>query len=155
MSPPRAMSFGRCNVSPVPELLLVIVAVCVIPAAVRCGESKTRSPVMTTSSGGYVTTYDHMDISRLLSNDKLVTAYIKCFLGEGPCTAECRQAKAFLLPDIINTVCARCSPRQKIMARQVMIHIYNTRRSDFDRIMQIYDTTGKYNEIIDFMNGKQ
>lgn len=79
-----------------PRVLAAVVAICcTLPAAVRCGEP--RLPALTTKSGGYVTNYDHMDINHLLNNDKLVTAYIRCFLGEGPCTAEARQAKGIIL----------------------------------------------------------
>ncbi|XP_050421979.1 allergen Tha p 1-like [Adelges cooleyi] len=106
----------------------------------------------TSSSGSYVSTYDHLDLTHLLKNDKLVSAYIRCFLDEGVCTSEGKQVKAVLLPEIISTVCSKCSEKQKTMARQVLNHIYVKRRPDFERIMQKYDKQGKYNEIVAFMN---
>lgn len=59
---------------------------------------------------------------------------------------------AYLLPEIIRTVCGKCTPRQKDMARMVLKHIYTYRQADFEKIMQIYDTDGKRNEILAFMN---
>lgn len=71
---------------------------------VRCGKHDGDDPsaaVYTANSGTYVSTYDHLDVNRLLKNDKLVSAYIRCFLGEGPCTAEGKQVKG--IPTRANT----------------------------------------------------
>lgn len=62
---------------------------------------------------------------------------------------------AVLLPELIRTVCGKCSPRQKDMVRQVLKHVYYTRNADFNRIMAIYDTEGKRDQIIAFMNQKK
>nr|ARO50012.1 chemosensory protein 8 [Daktulosphaira vitifoliae] len=115
---------------------------------------RSKSPVspFTAASGKYVSSYDHLDVGHLLKNDKLVTAYIKCFMDEGPCTKEGKQVKNTLLPDIISTVCSKCSQKQRNMARQVLTNIYQKRRSDFERIMEKYDADDKYDEIITFMN---
>lgn len=133
------------------------------PATVYCSDGgiypsspqqqqQQQAMMFTAPSGYYVSTYDHIDVGRLLRNQKVVSGYIKCFVNEGPCTPDGKQVKAYLLPEIIRTVCGKCTPRQKDMARMVLRHIYTYRRADFDKIMQIYDTDGKKDEIIAFMN---
>ncbi|XP_026810934.1 putative odorant-binding protein A10 [Rhopalosiphum maidis] len=145
------------------SLLAVAIAATVLahqPATVRCADGEIISPQQkqlhtmefTAPSGYYVSTYDHIDVGRLLRNNKVVSGYVKCFVNEGPCTPDGKLAKAYLLPEIIRTVCGKCTPRQKDMARMVLRHIYTYRRADFDKIMQIYDTDGKRNEILAFMN---
>lgn len=72
-------------------LLMLLLAIAVrFPADVRC--DRRPSPFVT-PFGTYTSNYDHMDVNQLLKNDKLVTAYIKCFLGEARCTPEGRQVK--------------------------------------------------------------
>lgn len=158
------MNSPRCR----PEIfsLLAVAAIATVlvhqPSTVHCADAGVYPPqqqqqeatMFTAPSGYYVSTYDHMDVGRLLRNNKVVAGFVKCFTNEGPCTPEGRLAKAYLLPEIIRTVCGKCTPRQKDMARLVIRHIYTYRRGDFDKIMQIYDTDGKKNEIIDFMNQK-
>nr|WMS58733.1 chemosensory protein gene 2 [Neotoxoptera formosana] len=146
------------------SLLAAAAAVLVYqPAAVYCSDGglypsppheqqQQQAMMFTAPSGYYVSTYDHIDVGRLLRNQKVVSGYVKCFVNEGPCTPDGRQVKAYLLPEIIRTVCGKCTPRQKDIARMVLRHIYTNRRGDFDKIMHIYDTDGKKNEIIAFMN---
>lgn len=62
------------------------------PSSVR-SVAAPPPPSFMTPYGTYVSSYDHMDVGRLLKNDKLVTAYMRCFLNQGPCTVEGRQVK--------------------------------------------------------------
>jgi Insect pheromone-binding family, A10/OS-D len=36
----------------------------------------------------YETKYDSIDIDEVLNNYRLLTSYIKCLMGEGPCTPD-------------------------------------------------------------------
>ncbi|XP_060871068.1 ejaculatory bulb-specific protein 3-like [Metopolophium dirhodum] len=115
-------------------------------------QQQQQTMMFTAPSGYYVSTYDNLDVGQLLRNQKVVSSFFKCFVNEGPCTPDGKLVKAYLLPEIIRTVCGKCTPRQKDMARQVLRYIYTHRRADFDKIMLIYDTDNKKNEIINFMN---
>lgn len=42
----------------------------------------------------YPTKYDGLDVDKILSNDRILTSYIKCILGEGSCTTEGRELKS-------------------------------------------------------------
>uniref|UniRef100_A0A2H8U1H8 Putative odorant-binding protein A10 n=1 Tax=Melanaphis sacchari TaxID=742174 RepID=A0A2H8U1H8_9HEMI len=145
------------------SLLAVTIAATVLvhqPANVRCADSGIvshqqqphQASMFTAPSGYYVSTYDHINVGQLLRNNKLVSGYVKCFVNEAPCTPDGKLVKAYLLPEIIRTVCGKCTPKQKDMARMVLRHIYTNRQADFEKIMQIYDTDGKRNDILAFMN---
>lgn len=41
----------------------------------------------------YTTKYDGIDLDEVISNDRLLTGYIKCLLEEGPCTADGKELK--------------------------------------------------------------
>nr|BAH71670.1 ACYPI000345 [Acyrthosiphon pisum] len=132
------------------------------PAKVYCADGtiypsqqqQQQTMMFTAPSGYYLSTYDNLDVGHLLRNKKVVSGFVKCFVNEGPCTPGGKLVKAYLLPEIIRTVCGKCTPRQKDMSRAVLRHLYTYRRADFDKIMQIYDTDNKKNEIINFMNQK-
>jgi hypothetical protein len=42
----------------------------------------------------YTTKYDNVDVDSILSNNRILTNYIKCMLDEGPCTPEGRELKS-------------------------------------------------------------
>lgn len=71
----------------------------VAAGTVRCRKSARDTEAATaplqfvTESGAYTSGYNHLDVNHLLKNDKLVTAYIDCFLNKGSCTREGKQFK--------------------------------------------------------------
>lgn len=44
----------------------------------------------------YTTKYDNIDVDKILTNDRVLTNYIKCLMDEGPCTPEGRELKSEL-----------------------------------------------------------
>ncbi|KAL5240347.1 hypothetical protein ACI65C_007757 [Semiaphis heraclei] len=152
-----------CSLMTVTAVIVASVVLVHQPATVYCADGgsyplqqqkqpQPQSNMFTAPSGYYINTYDNLDVGRLLRNKMFVSGFIKCFVNEGRCSTEGQQVKVYLLPEIIRTVCGKCSPRQKDMARLVLRHIYTNRRDDFEKIMQIYDTDGKRSQIIEFMN---
>lgn len=41
----------------------------------------------------YNSAYDDFDISKVLSNERLLLAYSRCLLNKGPCTPEIKEVK--------------------------------------------------------------
>lgn len=58
--------------------VIIFIAICVVVAA----EEKLSSK------------YDDIDVDKILQNNRVLTNYIKCILGEGSCTAEGRELKS-------------------------------------------------------------
>jgi hypothetical protein len=50
----------------------------------------------------YTTKYDNVDVESILSNNRILTSYIKCMLEEGPCTPDGRELKSeyYLLSEL-------------------------------------------------------
>lgn len=42
----------------------------------------------------YTNKYDNVDVDKILSNDRVLTNYIKCLMDEGSCTPEGRELKS-------------------------------------------------------------
>ncbi|XP_011305927.1 ejaculatory bulb-specific protein 3-like [Fopius arisanus] len=87
--------------------------------------------------------YDHVDVDGILRNNRVLTNYIKCMLGQGPCTSEGRELKK-VLPEALRTDCAKCDERQKATAEKVINHLRNNRLADWNRLVAKYDPTGEY-----------
>lgn len=42
----------------------------------------------------YTNKYDNVDVEKILTNNRVLTNYIKCMMEEGPCTPEGRELKS-------------------------------------------------------------
>lgn len=46
--------------------------------------------------------YDNLDVDQILSNDRVLSSYIKCLLEKGPCTPEGRELRGkFILSFVL------------------------------------------------------
>ncbi|XP_049817281.1 ejaculatory bulb-specific protein 3-like [Aethina tumida] len=91
----------------------------------------------------YTNKYDNINLSSILSNDRLVNQYINCVLGKGKCTAEGTELKKYL-PDAIRTNCEKCSTLQQSAAKRVLLHLAHNKRPQFDELIKKYDPEGVY-----------
>ncbi|KAI7815304.1 chemosensory protein [Rhyzopertha dominica] len=89
----------------------------------------------------YTTKYDNIDVDKILTNERVLTNYIKCLMDEGPCTAEGRELKK-TLPDALNSGCTKCNDKQKQTAEKVIRHLMQKRQRDWDRLTKKYDPEG-------------
>ncbi|XP_063994236.1 ejaculatory bulb-specific protein 3-like [Diachasmimorpha longicaudata] len=87
--------------------------------------------------------YDHVDVDAILKNNRVLTQYIKCMLGEASCTAEGRELKK-VLPDALRTNCAKCDEKEKSTAEKVINHLKNNRPNEWKRLIAKYDPHGEY-----------
>ncbi|XP_044737535.1 ejaculatory bulb-specific protein 3-like [Chrysoperla carnea] len=91
----------------------------------------------------YPTKYDGLDVDKILSNDRILTSYIKCIMGEGSCTTEGRELKK-ILPDALQTGCSKCNDKQKITAQKVIEHLSTKRSDDWKKLTNKFDPKGEY-----------
>nr|QHN69081.1 chemosensory protein 2 [Sirex nitobei] len=96
----------------------------------------------------YSSRYDDVDVGRILANNRVLTAYIRCMLDEGSCTAEGRELKK-TLPDALATGCSKCNEKQKVMAQKVIDHIQKKMPTDWNRLIVKYDPQGEYKKRYD------
>ncbi|XP_031842101.1 chemosensory protein 6 [Nomia melanderi] len=100
------------------------------------------------SADTYPSKYDDIDIEKILQNGRVLTNYIKCMLGEGPCTNEGRELKK-TLPDALATGCSKCNEKQKDIAEKVINHLRTKRPRDWERLTTKYDPNGEYKKRYD------
>nr|AGZ04919.1 chemosensory protein 9 [Sogatella furcifera] len=111
-------------------LLLVAVVFAAFIAAARADEANK-----------YTSKYDNIDIDKILKNDRVLSQYIKCLMGEGSCTQEGRELKR-LLPDAIQSNCSKCSEKQRQASVKVMRHLRQSKERDWNRLLDKYDPQG-------------
>ncbi|XP_018562998.1 ejaculatory bulb-specific protein 3-like [Anoplophora glabripennis] len=93
----------------------------------------------------YTSKYDNVDVEKILTNDRVLTNYIKCLMDEGPCTPEGRELKK-TLPDALSSNCSKCNAKQKDTAEKVMKHLMSKRAKDWERLTKKYDPQGLYKQ---------
>lgn len=63
---------------------------------VQCALVLCALVAYTVADTRYTTKYDNIDVDKILTNDRVLSNYIKCLMEEGPCTPEGRELKSEL-----------------------------------------------------------
>ncbi|KAE8753194.1 hypothetical protein FOCC_FOCC000117 [Frankliniella occidentalis] len=92
--------------------------------------------------------FAHINVDEVLGNQRILGSFIKCFLEEGPCTADARDMKK-LLPEVIDSNCERCTDNQKKMMAKAVKHVKDTRPEDWEKLANKYDPAHAKTEDID------
>ena len=101
----------------------------------------------------YSSKYDNFDVDTLIANDRLLKAYINCFLDKGRCTPEGSDFKK-TLPEAIETTCEKCTQKQKANIRKVIRAIQAKHPKQWDELVKKNDPTGKHRANFDkFIQG--
>ncbi|XP_065168946.1 uncharacterized protein [Atheta coriaria] len=108
-----------------------VVAVCGLLALGECAE--------------YTNKYDNVNVDQILSNNRVLSNYIKCMMDEGPCTPEGRELKK-TLPDALAGGCEKCNQKQKDTSERVIRHLIKHRAKDWERLANKYDPQRIYRQ---------
>lgn len=101
----------------------------------------------------YNSKYDNFDVDTLITNDRLLKAYINCFLDKGRCTPEGSDFKK-TLPEAVETVCAKCTEKQKLNIRKVIKAIQQKHPKQWEELVKKNDPSGKHRADFDkFIQG--
>ncbi|XP_045452615.1 allergen Tha p 1-like [Melitaea cinxia] len=93
----------------------------------------------------YDTSSDNINLDELLGNERLITSYSKCLINQGPCTPEVKKLKD-VLPEVLETRCAKCSEKQKQKGKQLISEIKKKNPEIWKQLVSFYDPQGKYQE---------
>ncbi|CAH1393650.1 unnamed protein product [Nezara viridula] len=63
----------------------------------------------------YTTRWDTIDIDQILKNDRILKKYIDCLMDRGKCSPDAQELKK-VLPEAMQTECAKCTDAQKRLA---------------------------------------
>lgn len=109
--------------------------------------------VVALAADKYNAKYDNFDVDTLISNDRLLKAYINCFLDKGRCTPEGSDFKK-ALPEAIETTCAKCTEKQKGNIRKVIKAIQQKHPKEWEDLVKKNDPSEKHRANFDkFIQG--
>ncbi|XP_054278836.1 ejaculatory bulb-specific protein 3-like [Macrosteles quadrilineatus] len=91
----------------------------------------------------YVSTWDNIDLDGILSNDRLLKAYVDCLVGRGKCTPDAAALKR-ILPEAIQTHCAKCTEKQKKGGIKAIKFMMEKKPELWKEIGAKYDPTGEH-----------
>ncbi|XP_035778664.1 ejaculatory bulb-specific protein 3-like [Anopheles albimanus] len=93
----------------------------------------------------YTTKYDGIDLDEILKSDRLFNNYFKCLMDEGRCTPDGNELKR-ILPEALQTNCAKCSEKQRAGAIRVINYMIDNRKEQWDALQKKYDPENLYVE---------
>ena len=100
----------------------------------------------------YDSKYDDYNIEELVSNDRLLESYCKCFLDKGKCTAEALDFKKWI-PDAIGSNCGECTEPQKHHVAKALSAIKTKLPTYYDELKKKHDPESKHDsDLNEFIN---
>ncbi|GAB0088838.1 Putative odorant-binding protein A10 [Sergentomyia squamirostris] len=93
----------------------------------------------------YTNKYDNLDIQEIITNDRILNNYVKCLINEGPCTPDAKELKN-ILPEALESSCAKCREKQKIGTEIVLNYLIENRPDAWESLEKVYDFAGEYKE---------
>ncbi|XP_017865104.1 PREDICTED: ejaculatory bulb-specific protein 3 [Drosophila arizonae] len=91
----------------------------------------------------YTNKFDNVNVDEVLSNNRILNAYIKCLMENGPCTAEGRELKK-LLPDALESECSKCTDVQRRNSNKVINYLRTNKPREWTMLLDKYDSKGIY-----------
>nr|WJJ70375.1 venom protein U-MPTX.7-38 [Megalopyge opercularis] len=103
----------------------------------------------------YDSKYDDFDEQEVIDNPRLLKSFANCFLNKSPCTGEGTNFKN-LIPEAIQTECAKCSPKQKPKIRKLIIATKEKYPELYEEFLDFFDPNKEYrgNALPNFLNSK-
>nr|AUF73005.1 chemosensory protein [Anoplophora chinensis] len=93
----------------------------------------------------YSSKFDNIDYEEVLRSDRLLKHYANCLLDKGSCPPEGAELKR-ILPDALETDCAKCSEGQKRGAKRVIQFLVINKPDTWEQLMAKYDPNGEFKE---------
>ncbi|XP_063905819.1 ejaculatory bulb-specific protein 3-like [Zophobas morio] len=93
----------------------------------------------------YTTKFDNINIDEILGSDRLLNNYFNCLLNKGPCSPDGDELKK-VLPDAIQTNCAKCSDKQKESVKKIIKFLVEKKPDMWKDLTGKYDPEGIYFE---------
>lgn len=91
----------------------------------------------------YTTKYDGVDLEEVLTSDRLFNSYYKCLLETGNCSPDGRELRR-ILPEALQTNCAKCSDNQKAGTERVIRYLAANRKEQWKKLQEKYDPNNIY-----------
>ncbi|KAH9642521.1 hypothetical protein HF086_008931, partial [Spodoptera exigua] len=112
-------------------IMKFVLVLCLMAAAVLADDEK------------YTSKYDNIDLDEILTNKRLLTAYVNCIMERGKCSPEGKELKEHLV-DAIETGCTKCTENQEKGAYKVIEHLIKNELDIWRELTGKYDPSGKW-----------
>ncbi|XP_055595329.1 ejaculatory bulb-specific protein 3-like [Uranotaenia lowii] len=93
----------------------------------------------------YTSKYDNIDVLEIVKSDRLFKNYYNCLLEQGKCPPDAAELKR-VLPEALETDCAKCSPKQKESSDKAIEYLSANRPEEWAALKAKYDPENKYVE---------
>ncbi|XP_028174961.1 uncharacterized protein LOC114363442 [Ostrinia furnacalis] len=94
--------------------------------------------VVACTSAQHYNRYDNFNADSIIQNERILLAYYKCVMDKGPCTKDGKNFKR-VLPETLTSACSRCSPKQKLVVRKLLLGIRAKSEPRFLELLDKYD----------------
>ncbi|XP_011307928.1 ejaculatory bulb-specific protein 3-like [Fopius arisanus] len=91
----------------------------------------------------YSSKWDTINVDEILNNDRILTNYVNCLLEKGNCTPEGKELRR-ILPDALETECAKCTDAQKVRSQKVLKFVVRNKPVHWKNVVEKYDPEKKY-----------
>ncbi|KXJ73744.1 hypothetical protein RP20_CCG015121 [Aedes albopictus] len=91
----------------------------------------------------YTTKFDNINLDEILQSDRLFKNYYNCLTDAGPCTPEGNELKR-VLPDALETNCAKCSQKQRDAGTRAIKYMTESRPEEWKVLRARFDPENKY-----------
>ncbi|XP_050674680.1 allergen Tha p 1-like [Leptidea sinapis] len=91
----------------------------------------------------YTNKYDGINLDEILSNKKVLSAYVNCLLDKGRCSVDGRELKEHVT-DALSTGCKKCTGPQKSGVRKVIRHMIKYEKASWALLKRKYDPSGTF-----------
>ncbi|KAK7865719.1 hypothetical protein R5R35_005513 [Gryllus longicercus] len=93
----------------------------------------------------YPDKYDNINLSDILSNERLFKRYLGCLLADNDrsCNSEGKELRKYI-PEALTNNCAKCTEKQKNGAERVIRFLHDQKPADFQKLLAKWDPQGVY-----------
>uniref|UniRef100_A0A8D8R743 Odorant-binding protein A10 n=1 Tax=Cacopsylla melanoneura TaxID=428564 RepID=A0A8D8R743_9HEMI len=101
----------------------------------------------------YELMYDDTYYESILKNERLFNGLLECLLSDDVCSNPVFQQLKDLSPEIIETICGKCTEKQKMNFKNSTVKFKKDRPVDYDHVLTKYDPENKFRgPLEDFLN---
>ncbi|XP_014277055.1 ejaculatory bulb-specific protein 3 [Halyomorpha halys] len=101
----------------------------------------------------YTDKWDRIDVDQILKNDRILKKYVDCLMDRGKCSPDAQELRK-VLPEAIQTECAKCTDSQKRMAGKALSYILQNKRNYWNELIGKYDPKGEFRKKYEYEEDK-
>ncbi|KAK9877410.1 hypothetical protein WA026_018523 [Henosepilachna vigintioctopunctata] len=93
----------------------------------------------------YTSQYDNIDVKRIIGNERLLDAYVKCLIDGERCTPDANELRK-ILPEAIKTGCEKCTRTHIEKTKQIVDVLMREKPEIWNKLVAKFDPDHIYSE---------